>query len=162
LRGGEFMGNWKKSFWIPALFVTAAHLWTGKLIFWHAYAVALRNHHGGPVMLVSPVSPILLGTLGPILVGVIGGLWSWLAGGGFWQRLLAGISTWLASPVTLLMSAVVGILRGFPPHYLWLATWSHYFLWRDTLHEGPYLLLGVFPFLLLKAQHTGFSVSSSG
>jgi len=152
LRGGEFMGNWRKSFWIPALFATAAHLWIGKLVFWHMYEVALRNSHGGALMLVSPVSLLLEQTLVPILAGVIGGLWSWLAGGGFWQRLLAGLSIWLAFPVTLLTSAVIGLLRGFPLHYPWLAGWCQCYFWQTTLRQGPYLLLGVFPFLLLKAH----------
>jgi hypothetical protein len=151
LRGGEFMGNWKKSFWIPALFLMAAHLWIVKLIGWYMFEVALRNYHGGPLMVVSPVPPVLLNTLVPILAGMIGGLWSWLAGGGFWQRLLAGLWIWLASPVTLLIGAGIGLARGFGPHYYWLTGWSHLF-WQTTLREGPYLLLGVFPFLLLKVH----------
>jgi hypothetical protein len=152
LRGGEFMGDWKKSFWMPALFIAAAQLWIWKLIRWHMFEVALRNHHGGPIMLISPVSLMLEQTLVPILAGAIGGLWSWLAGGRFWQRLLAGLSIWLAVPVTLLMSAVIGLLRGFPPHYYWLAWWSQHFFRQTTLREVPYLLLGVFPFLLLKVH----------
>lgn len=151
LRGGELMGNWKKSFWIPALFVTAAHLWIGKLIVWHIKGVALRNYHGGPVMLDTSSVSLMMG-LFPILAGAVGGLWSWLAGGRFWQRLLAGLSLWLAFPVTLLMTAAIGLARSFPPHYGWIANWSRVFFWSTTLHEGPYLLLGVFPFLLLKAH----------
>ena len=153
LRGGEFMGHWKKSFWLPALFVTAAHLWLWRLIYLaHMVEAALRNHHGGSLTLVPPVSPLFAHTLVPILAGVMGGLWSWLAGGGFWQRLLAGLALWLAYPVILLIGAGIGFARGFETHYYWLDGWFWYFIRQVTCRECPYLLLGVFPFLLLKVH----------
>ncbi len=148
LRGSEFAADWKSSFWMPALFVTAAHLWFVKLSFWYMLEHAIR-YPNGQLILQSPVLP-LGGVFFLILEGAMGGLLSWSAGGRFWQRLMAGLSTWLIHPVILVMSALIELAHGH--HFYWFGGMSLYGFWLDTLRLCPYLLLGVFPFLLLNVR----------
>jgi len=154
LRDGEFVGDWRKCFWLPALFVTAVVDWAYALISINRYNTYLDALQHSPAAIMTMVSTqshfLLLSVVIPILAAAIGGLWSWLAGGGFWQRLLAGLSPGLAVPATMLIGVAAGLFQGFPMHYRWVAGQLQCFFSLTTLHQFPYMLLGLSPFLLLK------------
>jgi hypothetical protein len=142
------MGNWKKSFWLPALFLTGAELWIAKLNGWPIVFIKAVMVYPSYFAMSIRLFPVGLGQYAvAILMGAGGGLWSWLAGGRLSQRLLTGLSPWFLNAAGFVEAlAVVGAND---------AAWHYGFLgmfWRSTLRMCGCLVLGTFPFLVLKAR----------
>jgi hypothetical protein len=134
------MGNWKKSFWMPALFLTGAELWIGRVSGWHLYEVWHSNNSGLYSMTFLPFPPVLAHSAIFILVGAIGGLWSWLAGGRLWQRLLTGLSASYVIAGAFLVGAIAVVPRQSILHY-----WLPHFFGRIRCCRAPAIFWGYCP-----------------